>query len=140
MRRLLLAAALVLTGCVTTQPRENPRAPAIAASADATAALLDAIGQAPPATLTKTVIDDKAVRLAFQAADKALDVIDALIDAGVIRPGSPTALRIRAGVLTTMEALNAASAAQRAGSATTYREALTRAREAMDSVQLALAQ
>lgn len=140
MTRIIpLFAALALSACATMQPPAAPRAEAIAASADATAAVLDAMGSAPPATLTKTVIDDKAIRAAFLVWDKTLTVIEAFIDSGYVKPGSDLALRLRRGVLATTAALNAASAAQRAGSATTYSDALDKARLALDDIQLALA-
>ena len=139
MRRALIALlALPLAACATMQPPAAPRGEAIAASTDATAAVLDAIGQAPPPTLARTTIDDKAIRVAFMAFDKALTVIDAFLDSGYLKPGSPSALRIRRGVLATQAALNAASAAQRAGSATTYTDALEKARLALTDIQLVL--
>jgi len=137
---LALAAASLLAGCVTPLPRSTPeRASAISAAAATTAAVLDAIGEAPPPTLTRTTIDDRAIRVAFVTFDKGLTVIGAFLDSGQIKPGSPAALRLRGAVLATQAALNAASAAQRAGSAATYSRALSDAQTAITNVQLVLA-
>jgi hypothetical protein len=138
--RAALLIAVALAGCAgplaTTQPA---RAPSIQAAAETTAAVLDAIGQAPPATLTRTTIDDAAIRTAFRSFEKTLTIIEAFMDSGLLSPGSPTALRLRAAVLSTQSALNAASAAQRAGSSTSYKAGLEQARIAITNVQLALA-
>lgn len=145
-RFLLFAVALALSACSTlTPPASVAGAPAptrsdtILAVASTAATVADAIGQAPPATLSRTTIDDKAIRLAFKTFDHALDVVDAFVASGAIVRNSPTALTIRRAILATQSALNAASAAQRAGSATTYSEALRQAQAALASLETALA-
>ena len=148
MRLLLPAlAALSLAACTTTPPAPLPAPPvsttpdrtdAIIAVASTAATVADAIGVAPPATLTRTTIDDKAVHLAFATFDTALTIVDGFVASGTIVPGSPQALRIKRAVLATNDALIAASAAQRAGSATTYTAALRNAETALDSLRAAL--
>lgn len=82
-----------------------------------------------PAPLAATAVDDKALVLALQAFDTALDTVDILKDAGYIEPGSETALQIATVIDTTKAALQAASAAQRAGSTTEYAEAISYAQD-----------
>lgn len=146
MKRLLLfATALSLVACspVTTTPAGTTPPPsrgdAILVVADSAAAVADALKVAPPATLTKTTIDEKAIRLAFKEFDRALTVIDSFVAGGKIVRNSPVAMTIRKGVLTTATALNAASAAQRAGNATSYTAALRDAKNALAMVQTAIA-
>jgi hypothetical protein len=156
MRRLLLlAGALALSACstATAPPVASTPAPAatsspisttpdqtdaIIAVASATAAVADAIGQAPPATLTRTTIDEKALHVAFATFDTALTIVDGFVASGVIVPGSAQALRLKAAILATNDALVAASAAQRAGSATSYSAALANAEIALDGIRAAL--
>jgi hypothetical protein len=150
MRRLILfAAALSLTACATAPsappatagPSATPdRGDAILAVAGTAAAVADAMDVAPPASVTtRTTIDEKAIRIAFKTFDATLTVIDAFVATGQIVPGTPQALTLKRGVLATKDALNAASAAQRAGSATSYTAALVRAEQALTAVRSALA-
>lgn len=147
MRRLLLfATALSLAACATVPPGAMDadtgapsKSEASFAVAEAAARVADAIGQAPPVTLAATTIDEKAIRAAFVTFDHALDLIDAAVAGGVIHRGTPTALTIRRVVVTTQAALNAASAAQRAGNATSYTAALHDAESALASLRIALA-
>jgi hypothetical protein len=145
----MFAAALALAGCstVATAPPPGPaaqapapdRQDALLAVASSAATVADAIGEAPPATLSRTMIDEKAVRIAFQTFDASLSVIDGFVATGAIVRGSPTALTLKRGILATRDALKAASAAQRAGNATSYRAALSQAEQALAEVRSALA-
>jgi hypothetical protein len=85
----------------------------------------------PPAPLQKTVIDEKGLIAAYSAFDVALSAVDGLVAAGVIVPGSPRALQIKGLLITARTGLDAASSAQKAGSAATYAEALQSARDAL---------
>lgn len=69
-----------------------------------------------PAPLQATTVDDKAVAIAFTAFDTLLTTVDALVDVGVIKPGSPKARTIAAALGKARDLLNRASALQRAGS------------------------
>lgn len=101
---------------------------------------LDLVSSAgtPPAPLQKTVIDEKALLATWDAFDVALSAIDALVATGYIVKDTPFALKIKGYVETTQTALNAATAAQKAGSATDYITALTEAQKAMKLAGAAL--
>ena len=81
-----LVAYFALAACSLTPPASTGTAPAtnvntaIAATADTAAAVADALGQAPPATLSKTTIDERAIHLAFQSFDHVLTLVDILRD------------------------------------------------------------
>lgn len=120
MRKLLLAPLLALglltSGCAGFM-------------ADPTAA---------PAPLEQTVVDERALVLALETFDTALTSVDILIEAGYIKPGSPKALTIAGHIDRAKAALQAASAAQRAGSTASYLEAIGQARTAIAAVKAAL--
>lgn len=90
----------------------------------------------PPAPLNSTTIDEKTLIVALQTFDTTLTAVDRLIAAGVIKPGSPRALQIAEAIHKAKVAFQAASAAQRAGSATDYLSALTNAQVAMASINV----
>lgn len=146
MRRLLLCAIACLAVACTPMSGIAPlgaappsRADTIEQVAVVAADAADALAVAPPAELTaKVTIDDKAVRIAFLSFDAALTVIDAFVATGAIERNSPTAIRIRDGIRLTQRSLNAASAAQRAGQAASYREALVQAQLALAGITSAL--
>ena len=143
MKRLILAGlALALSACVTAPPVPSTTAApapaklvspaAVDAAADTAAALADAAQLAPPATLTARVqIPATYIDRAFRSFDAALTIVDAARDTGLLVPGTPLALTIQRRGREVQAALNAVSAAQRIQSATSYREALTRARAAL---------
>lgn len=117
MKKILLLTALAATtlaGC----------APAI-------------IGNAP-APLEQTTIDEKGLLAAFSAFDVALTAVDGLVATKVIVPGTPTALKIKGYLVIAQNGLNAAAAAQKAGSTTDYVKALNSAREALTLASAAL--
>lgn len=88
----------------------------------------------PPAPLNRTVIDEKGLLFAFQTFDTAVTAVEELIKAGVIVPGSPRALALANWIDKGSLALQAASAAQRAGSATDYLTAIGDARVAVSNI------
>lgn len=121
MRRFLfapvLALGLILSGCAglgTFDPRQAP------------------------APLEQTTVDEKALVLALETFDTVLTSVDILLEAGYIVPGSPRALEIAGNIDRARNALGAASAAQRAGSTSSYLEALEEARAAIALVKSAL--
>lgn len=89
-----------------------------------------AIVNQAPAPLQQTVIDEKALITAFSAFDVLLTAVDGLVVAKVIVPGSPTAAKLKGYLATAQTALNAAAAAQKVGSTSSYLAALDKAREA----------
>lgn len=146
MRRLLILAAAVLAAACSPLPELSPpgsptaRADAVEKFAAAAADIADALEVAPPATITgNTTIPERGVRVAFLSFDTALTAVNLALDLKEITPGSPAALRIRGAVLEVQRWLNAASAAQRASNAASYREALEQAKRALAGVRTELA-
>lgn len=121
MRRFLLAPVLalglILSGCAGLGSFDPGRA---------------------PAPLEQTAVDEKALVLALETFDTVLTSVDILLEAGYIVPGSPRALEIAGNIDRARNALGAASAAQRAGSTSSYLEALEEARAAISLVKSAL--
>lgn len=95
-------------------------------------------GLTSPAPLQRVVIDDRAVRYSFLTLDTLASLADAAMDAKLVAPGTPRALAIADGLELTKKWLNAASAAQKAGSLTDYNEAFAQAAIAMEQVKKAL--
>ena len=91
-----------------------------------------------PAPLEQSVVDERALILALETFDTTLTSVDILIEAGYIVPGSPKALEIAGHIDRAKAALAAASAAQRAGSTTSYLEAIEQARAAIALVKAAI--
>jgi hypothetical protein len=89
----LLATSLALSSCGMTPNIRPPANPPLAA----------------------TMIDEKAIAIAFESFDAALIAIDGAIAAGVIEPGTPRANRIADLVEVTRTSLNAAASLQKAG-------------------------
>ena len=152
MRLAILAACALSLAACASGPRLDPgTAPAmdadlgapskdeaIYAAAQTAASIADAIGQAPPATLANTTIDERFIRGAFLTFGNTLTLIEGGQAAGMLPRNSPAALAVQRGLIVTKAALNAASAAQRAGNAVTYTAALRDARAAFDGVRAAL--
>lgn len=100
----------------------------------------------PPAPLAATTVDDSALSAAWKAFDIALDGIGMLIDAKIIKPGSPKALRVADGVDAVTAALTsaetAAAAASKPGNYATafaqYKQALAEAKIAIVNLRAAL--
>jgi predicted small lipoprotein YifL len=135
MRVVLAALALLvlpLAACDTVGPLTSP------SGASAAGAAIDATGATAPAPLNATTIDDKALIVALQSADTIATSIDALVAAKVIVPGTPRALAVQSALKRLKSFLQAASAAQRAGSATSYARALGSAATAAKDIQSAI--
>lgn len=95
-----------------------------------------------PAAITgldRTLIDDKAVDLAFDALDVAAYGADALIQLKKVTKGSATADAIATGLDTTRYWLNAARRFQRLGQATSYTDAIAQAAAAYKGVTARIA-
>jgi hypothetical protein len=113
----------------------------LAAVAAATVALggCDTIGSiVSPAPLNRYVIDDRAVRYAFLTLDTLATLADSAMDAKIIVPGSAKANAVADGLVRAKAAVNAASAAQRAGSVSDYQKAFDEATRALGLVKQAL--
>lgn len=87
MRKLILAAALALSlpGCAT-------------------------IADTPTAPLAQTHIDEQALTAAYASFDVLLTAVDGLVTAGVLKPGTDKALRVKALIQTAQDGLNTARA------------------------------
>lgn len=83
-----------------------------------------------PAPLQKTVIDEKRLIDAWSAFDLALTTFDVLVATNKLTPGSDKAKTIAGHLETAQIALNAATAAQKAGSAISYATAVAQANKA----------
>ena len=126
MKRLLLLAPLaLLSACTFTTDGLN----SLGSLAPSPAALTH---------LDRTLIDDKAVGVAYVALDAATTAVDLAIANGKITPRSPTALRVADALDAARHAVNAASDAQRAGQATDYATAVAQATAAMSEVTAAI--
>lgn len=88
------------------------------------------------APLANTAVDEKALIVALQTFDTVLTAVDRLVEAKVIVPGSPRAVQIADAIAKAKTAYQAASAAQRAGSATSYLAALNDAQRAVAEINL----
>lgn len=91
-----------------------------------------------PAPLAQTTIDDAGLSAAWKSFDAALDAINLLIDAGVLKPGTPKAIGIADGIDKVTVALNTAERAAAAGSTTSYKTALLEAKQALDGIRALL--
>lgn len=114
---LILAAVASLSACTTPGGLSVPAA---------------------PAPLAGTTADDTALEAAWRSFDVALDALNVLADTGVIKPGSPTAKRIAAGVRKVNGALQAAEHFAAAGSTASYKTALEEAKAAFLDMRAAL--
>lgn len=137
MLRLFTAAicALALASCGPTNP------PASAGSAPPPTNILPDTPPARSAAVTplgNTSIDDGLIRFAFESYDAFRQSINALIAAGKIVPGTPRAQTIAKGMAEAQKWLPIASAAQQAGNATSYRDALAKASAAVALARAAL--
>ncbi len=126
---LQFTAALALSACgsIPTQPTPGQ-----------IGAVIDASGVPYTSPGASTIIDDKALIVALQSADTIATSVDALVAVGAVQPGSERALAIRSGLIRLRRLLTAASAAQRAGEAQTYAQALTDAARAAQDITAAI--
>ena len=133
-RFICLVAVFALTACAPVLEGGLPTPGA----AGAVGSVIDSTGARPPAPGAQTLIDDKALLVALQSTDTLATSVDALVAAGVLVPGSPRALAVRDGLIRLKAGLEAASAAQRAGEATTYETALREAATAAQDIARAI--
>lgn len=96
---------------------------------------LTSVALPPPAPLAQTVVDERALNLAWEAYDTVLTTVDGLVEAGVLVRNTPRALQVRSALIQVRTGLNAATAAARAGNAATYAEALASATQAYSQVR-----
>lgn len=125
---LILAASLSLAACTGAGP---------VASAGSTPA--DTSASAPTTPLASTTIDDQAIIFAYQTLDVAASAADVLLATGVVKPGSPEALRLAGGLEGAKTWLGIASDAQKAGQADNYFAALAQGTAALHAAQVELA-
>lgn len=110
MKNIIIALSIALAGCST----------------------LSTPVPAPP--LAATTVDEKTFIIALQTFDTTLTAIDRLVAAGVIKPGSPTAIKIADAIQRAKTAFQLASAAQKVGNAANYLDALAQAQLAMSQI------
>lgn len=66
--------------------------------------------ETPTAPLAQTHIDEQALTAAYASFDVLLTAIDGLVVAGVLQPGTPKALHVKALIQTAQDGLNTARA------------------------------
>lgn len=118
MKRMILPLLLALSAC-TVAPPTTP-------------------GTVAVTPLGNTAIDDRGIRLAFLTFDALLDVVDAFKATGNLTAGTPRALAISDAIIRVKHGLTAASAAQKAGNATSYAAAFSEAQTAILEIRTAL--
>jgi hypothetical protein len=99
---------------------------------------LGALMSGPPAPLSRTTIDDRALETAWKTFDVALDAINLLTDRGIIVPGTPRARSIATAIRRVNTALASAERFAAAGSATDYATALREAMAGVAEIRTAL--
>jgi len=123
MKKLLSAlVALSLTSCASF-----PAVPGLPDLSSPQATVGPVTNKAVPALIT-----------AWRGYDAILTAVQALRAAGVIRQGSPAALRIADALERALHALNAATDAVRAGNEASYTSAMVLARQAFTDAQSAI--
>lgn len=131
MKRLMIAAlALALSGCGMGNAHS---------AATVAATVADSVGAKPPVTLEASAIDEKALTIAAKGVDALALSATALVRAGIIRPGSPAALKLATALDDARDGVNAAQLARKAASATSYRDALAKAEAAIDAIKAIIA-
>jgi hypothetical protein len=80
----------------------------------------------------------EALVIAWRAFDALLTAVDGLQAAGVLRAGTPKALKVADALERARNALNAATNAVRAGDANSFSEALELARAALEEARAAI--
>lgn len=91
---------------------------------------------AAPAPLAQTAVDEKALVTALKTYDLVLTLVDAGVDAGVIK--GARAVAVKAALVKVSAGLGAARAAVKAGNTQRYDEAIASATEAIVEAQRAL--
>jgi hypothetical protein len=144
---LVLGAAAFLSACTQPVPPGTAGKPApthedaLASVAATAAAIADASRTAPPATITaKVTIDDRLLDIALDTFETTLTIIDSFVATGVIERGSPKARNVRDAIVFTRLGFLAASSAQNAGNAQSYRSALAEIKLSLRSLEQAILQ
>jgi hypothetical protein len=104
----------------------------------ATSACAAPLSISAPAPLAATTVDEKTLIIALQTFDTTLTVIDRLVAAKIIVPGSPTALKLADSIHRAKIAFEAAVAAHKAANATNYAIAIGQAQNAIAEINLML--
>lgn len=112
MKKILIALALASTTACATNPL------------------------ASPAPLAQSAVDEKTLVIALQSFDTALTAIDRLVAAKIIVPGSHNAMELAAAIDRAKLALQAAMAAQKAGSSASYLAAFQNAQQAISDIDV----
>lgn len=99
---------------------------------------LQALMTGPPAPLSRTTIDDRALETAWKTFDVALDAINILTDRGILVPGTPRARSIAVAIRRVNTALASAERFAAAGSASDYATALREALAGVAEIRTAL--
>ena len=128
---LMLAIPLAACG-VTSAGLSDP------GTASTVGAAIDATGAKAPAPLADTILDEQVVATLIDGADAVATGVDLMVAGGVLVSGSPTALTVKAALIELRRWLPVAAAAQKAGNAATYREALRESAEAFLAIKSAL--
>lgn len=102
--------------------------------------LITGISSTPPtaAPMAATSIDENAIDFARDSFDAALFGVDALMDMGRIKEGSPEARSLAKLIRQISGFLGAADAAQKAGQSATYNEAFRNAKAALAQFRAAI--
>jgi hypothetical protein len=130
---LAIAASLVLAACgVTGAGLSDP------GTASTIGAAIDATGAKAPAPLAGTINDEQVVATLIVAADGIASGVDVMVAGGVLVPGTPTALTVKAALVQLRKWLPVAAAAQKAGNAESYAEAMRETAKAFLSIKSAL--
>lgn len=112
MKKIFLALALASASCTTPIPLNSP------------------------APLAHTTIDERGFIIALQTFDTTLTAVDRLVAAGVIKPGTPIAVRLADTIREAKLAFQTAGAALNAGNTTSYFTALTQAQAAIATINV----
>ena len=137
MKKLFAIACLVLAmplaACgVTGGGLSDP------GNASVVGAAIDATGAKTPPLLADTILDEQVVATLIDGADAVATAVDLTVAAGELVPGSPNALTVKAALIELRRWLPVAAAAQKAGNAASYREALRESAEAFLAIKSAL--
>lgn len=97
-------------------------------------ATLPDLSTAPPAPLERTTIDEKALSTAWAGLGFVAEAVDQLTTLGVIVKGTPRGNAVKDALLKAEAALDAATAAKDALSASSYATAMADAKTAFDEL------
>lgn len=126
MKHILLSGCLALAACTPTIPVANNTDAPISSSIPGVGTVCAAIG------------DPSGFDTALRAYDVARAAVNSLIDFKVIKPGTPTALKIADANDRVLAGFALAETARSACNATSYIAALDKARAAISEIQVLL--